>query len=113
MTRSVEAYRIDGVGDATDPYGNDALFPVEQLIGREAELDQLVERWQAACNGRGSTVRLVGEPGVGKSTIVAALRSHVARDASGSECFAHYASSRQRIHGSAGHLSDLGIPGPP
>jgi class 3 adenylate cyclase/predicted ATPase len=43
------------------------------LIGRVEELEFLLRRWDRAKNGEGQTVRLSGEPGIGKSRMAAAL----------------------------------------
>jgi class 3 adenylate cyclase/predicted ATPase len=61
----------------------EALGPniLSPLVGREADLALLLERWSQAREGRGQVVMLVGEPGIGKSRLVQALREDVARDA--------------------------------
>jgi tetratricopeptide (TPR) repeat protein len=48
-----------------------------QPIGRERELDRLLERLAAAAAGSGRVVPLAGEPGTGKSTLAAAFLSRV------------------------------------
>src|SRR6202020_1475005 len=48
-----------------------ALTP---LVGREEELDLLLRRWSQARDGEGQVVLLSGEPGIGKSRILSALR---------------------------------------
>jgi predicted ATPase len=40
------------------------------LVGREAEIDLLLHRWERARQGEGQVVLLCGEPGIGKSRIV-------------------------------------------
>lgn len=44
------------------------------LVGRDEDLDLLARRWQQARAGAGQVVVLVGEPGIGKSRLVEALR---------------------------------------
>jgi len=39
------------------------------LVGREEEIALLLRRWRQAKEGEGSVVRLIGEPGIGKSRI--------------------------------------------
>ena len=51
--------------------GGDALTP---LVGRDEELDLLSRRWSQAKDGEGQVVLLSGEPGIGKSRILNALR---------------------------------------
>jgi len=47
------------------------------LVGRELELGLLMERWQLAQDGEGQVVLLSGEPGIGKSRILSALRERL------------------------------------
>jgi hypothetical protein len=50
------------------------------LIGRDEELDLLLRRWQRAKDGEGQVVLISGEPGIGKSRLLAALSERVARE---------------------------------
>jgi len=50
---------------------------VIRLIGREAEVDLLLRRWEQARQGDGQVVLLGGEPGIGKSRIIEALLEHL------------------------------------
>jgi class 3 adenylate cyclase/tetratricopeptide (TPR) repeat protein len=54
--------------------GGSALTP---LVGREEELDLLLSRWSQARDGEGQVVLLSGEPGIGKSRILRALRERL------------------------------------
>ena len=54
--------------------GGDALTP---LVGRGEELDLLLRRWSQAKDGEGQVVLLSGEPGIGKSRILSALRQRL------------------------------------
>ena len=69
----------------------EALRPARaQLIGREEELELLVRRWNQAKTGEGRVILVWGEPGIGKSHLVAALQ-----DALGAErhaCLRYYCS---------------------
>jgi class 3 adenylate cyclase/tetratricopeptide (TPR) repeat protein len=51
------------------------------LIGRDAELALLLDRWRPARTGSGQLVLLSGEAGIGKSRLVDALRQHLADEA--------------------------------
>src|SRR5262249_8560873 len=46
---------------------------LQQLIGREEEIELLLRRWRHATQGEGRVVLLTGEPGIGKSHIALAL----------------------------------------
>ncbi len=54
--------------------GRGALTP---LVGREEELDLLYRRWSQAKDGEGQVVLLSGEPGIGKSRVLGALRQRL------------------------------------
>ena len=54
--------------------GDSALTP---LVGREEELDLLLRRWSQAKDAEGQVVLLSGEPGIGKSRILGALRERL------------------------------------
>ena len=43
------------------------------LVGREREIDFLLEKWRIGTTGEGQIVLLCGDPGIGKSRLVAAL----------------------------------------
>jgi class 3 adenylate cyclase/tetratricopeptide (TPR) repeat protein len=51
-----------------------ALTP---MVGRDEELDLLLRRWSQAKDGEGQVVLLSGEPGIGKSRILSALRERL------------------------------------
>jgi class 3 adenylate cyclase/DNA-binding winged helix-turn-helix (wHTH) protein/tetratricopeptide (TPR) repeat protein len=73
--------------------GGSALTP---LVGREEELDLLLRRWSQAKDGEGQVVLLSGEPGIGKSRILSALRERL--EAQGVQavrfqCSPHYVNS--------------------
>ena len=53
----------------------EALHPsgLAALVGREEETELLLRRWSRAKNGNGQVVLISGEPGIGKSRLMAAL----------------------------------------
>ncbi|MER9256603.1 AAA family ATPase [Mesorhizobium sp. M0598] len=51
------------------------------LVGRDDELGLLLRRWQQAKDGEGQVVLISGEPGIGKSRLIAALEERVAGEA--------------------------------
>lgn len=50
------------------------------LVGRGQELALLLGRWRQARSGEGQVVLLVGEPGIGKSRLIQALREATRKD---------------------------------
>jgi class 3 adenylate cyclase len=48
-----------------------------ELVGRQEELDLLLRRWRRAAGGEGQVVLLAGEPGIGKSRLIAALQERL------------------------------------
>ena len=54
-----------------------AAMSLTPLVGREEELDLLLRRWSQAKDGEGQVVLLSGEPGIGKSRILNALRERL------------------------------------
>ncbi len=61
--------------------------PGPPLVGRDQELETLLEHWEKARGGAGRTVLLRGEAGVGKSRLVQEIRQRaLAEDASCYEC---------------------------
>ena len=79
-----------GSGVAMVPYrvregqdsGEEAVFDLAPLIGRDREIEHLLVRWDQVQNGIGQAVLLTGEPGIGKSRLLRAFRERV-RDADG------------------------------
>jgi len=76
----VHARRVLGpshaIGRFEARHGSDLPPP----IGRDSEIAMLIERWEQAKDGEGQVVLLSGEPGIGKSRILLALRDHVDRE---------------------------------
>src|SRR5262249_17966544 len=70
-----------------------------RLIGREDELDFLLERQRLAWTGEGQIVLISGEPGIGKSRLAAALAERIAGEPPTRlryQCSPHHTSSALR-----------------
>jgi hypothetical protein len=78
IAEPVHAWRVeralvtDSRFDAS--HGVGAMTP---LVGRDEELDLLHRHWSQAKDGEGQVVPLSGEPGIGKSRILNALRARL------------------------------------
>jgi class 3 adenylate cyclase/predicted ATPase len=70
-------YRIVGVSQAASRFDAATGESLTPLVGREQELGLLQERWALAQDGEGQVVLLSGEPGIGKSRILSALRERL------------------------------------
>jgi class 3 adenylate cyclase/tetratricopeptide (TPR) repeat protein len=92
----VRAWRVLGeraIGDRFAALHTARLVP---LVDREDELALLLDRWRLAKQGRGQLVLLEGEPGIGKSRLVAELRSRLRGEPHASLryfCSPHYQAS--------------------
>ncbi|MBV8442221.1 MAG: AAA family ATPase, partial [Hyphomicrobiales bacterium] len=70
----VALYRIVRASGAGRRSRSRALSP---LVGRAEELDLLMRRWERARSGSGQFVQIVGEPGIGKSRLVAEFHARL------------------------------------
>jgi predicted ATPase len=71
----VQAYEVTAwTGRYLRPHGLPGLS--SPMVGRDAELDRLVHALRAVRAGRGRIAVVLGEPGIGKSRLVAELRRH-------------------------------------
>jgi class 3 adenylate cyclase len=74
----IRAWRVRGQGKAESRYeALHAATGLMPMVGRKEEIEILLRRWQRAQNGEGQTVLVSGEPGIGKSRLVAALQEHI------------------------------------
>jgi transcriptional regulator with AAA-type ATPase domain len=73
----VQVYRVleeSAVQSRLEVVGRTGLAP---LVGRDSEMTLLLERWTQSKDGLGQVVLLVGEAGIGKSRLIAALHEYV------------------------------------
>src|SRR5262249_5772581 len=69
----VAAWMVEGVSASESRFEAVRAAGLSDLIGRGDEIDFLLERQRLAWKGEGQIVLISGEPGVGKSRLVAAL----------------------------------------
>src|SRR5262249_61082190 len=77
IAEPVAAWVVGGVSDSESRFEAIRVAGLTDLIGREDELDFLLERQRLAWK-RGQIVLISGEPGIGKSRLVAALAERIA-----------------------------------
>jgi class 3 adenylate cyclase len=74
------AFRVVGEGRAEGRFEALRGQRLTPLVGREHELAMLMERWAWAKDGDGQVVLISGEPGIGKSRLLQALRRELSGD---------------------------------
>src|SRR5215470_13266874 len=74
----VAAWAVEGVSASESRFEAVRAAGLTDLIGREDELDFLLERQRLAWKGEGQIVLISGEPGIGKSRVAAALAERIA-----------------------------------
>ena len=77
---AVHAYRV--IGQRTVPQRRRGLASVgldSPMVGRDAERAALEQAWAIARAGRGRVAAVIGEPGIGKSRLLAELRTAVGK----------------------------------
>jgi TOMM system kinase/cyclase fusion protein len=73
---------LAGAGEQTDVYrmlegSTEQGARDRPLVGRQRELDALLDRWSRVRGGAGQTALITGEPGIGKSRLTRALREGI------------------------------------
>jgi len=73
-----EVFVVVGAGAAVSALQRAPAVSATALVGRDAELNRLLECWNLAQRGQGQAVYLSGEGGIGKSRLLGALRERTA-----------------------------------
>ncbi len=76
IDKPIEVYRICGINSAATTLKPQSNF----LLGREQELRQINECWRDAATGRPQMLLLRGEPGIGKSRLINAIKEQLAKE---------------------------------
>src|SRR5690242_245150 len=78
IAEPVHAWRVEGVAVTESRFdAHHTATGLTPLVGRDEEVDLLLRRWSQAQDGEGQVVLLSGEPGIGKSRILSALRQRL------------------------------------
>jgi class 3 adenylate cyclase/predicted ATPase len=78
IAEPIGAWAVDGMTASQTRFEAGHLGGLNDLIGREDELDFLLKRQRLAWKGEGQIVLISGEPGIGKSRLAAALEECIA-----------------------------------
>jgi predicted ATPase len=78
IVEPVAAWMVEGMSASESRFDAVRMAGLTDFIGREDELDFLLERQRLAWKGEGQIVLISGEPGIGKSRLTAALADHIA-----------------------------------
>ena len=73
LSRKVEAFQVLGELLQGEVAQGEARRNALPLVGRSAELDELLQAWEQVKAGRGQSVQITGEPGIGKSRLALEL----------------------------------------
>jgi class 3 adenylate cyclase len=77
LSRPVLAWQVLGETAVESRFAALRVMHAAPLIGRDEELDLLERRWGRAKAREGQVVLVVGEPGIGKSRLIAALEERL------------------------------------
>ena len=78
FANAIRVWRVDGARPAASRFdaARDGLA-LTPLVGRESEIDALLQAWRSASEGDGRVMLISGAPGVGKSRLTRALRESI------------------------------------
>src|SRR5262245_15063888 len=99
LAEPVAAWAVEGVSDSESRFEAVRVAELTDLIGREDEIDFLLERHRLAWNGDGQIVLSSGEPGIGKARLAAAFAGRIAGEPHARlryQCSPHQANSALR-----------------
>src|SRR6266480_6795628 len=91
----VQAWRALGEGHAESRFAALHGTRLTPLIGRGEELELVLSRWRQAKEGGGQVALISGEPGIGKSRLVLALRERLQEEP---KATVSYACSPHHVH---------------
>jgi class 3 adenylate cyclase/tetratricopeptide (TPR) repeat protein len=77
IAKPVALWTVEGISASESRFEAVRAARLTDLIGREEELDFLLERQRLAWKGDGQIVLISGEPGIGKSRLAAALAERI------------------------------------
>ena len=79
LLEPVEPWAVEGLSLSESRFETATENALTPLVGRDQEIALLLERWALARQARGQVVLMSGEPGIGKSRTLRALRHRLER----------------------------------
>jgi class 3 adenylate cyclase len=83
LPQAIELFQVEEAADAAASSDSVRQMTLTPLTGRNHELTLLRDRWEQARDGAGQVVLLFGEPGLGKSRLVLAIKEYVEEQSAG------------------------------
>ncbi len=80
VEQPIELFLVMAAREGQSRLERSAVAGLTPLVGRTQEIALALERWQEVKNNRGQSVLLSGEPGIGKSRLVAEVRERLIPD---------------------------------
>ncbi|MBW2724430.1 MAG: AAA family ATPase [Deltaproteobacteria bacterium] len=77
VDQPIELFAVDAATEEQSRLERSAQAGLTPLVGRKQEIALALERWEQARSGQGQAVLLSGEPGIGKSRLVAVVRERL------------------------------------
>ena len=96
LTEPIQVWQVSGERATDSRFEAAHSGALAPLVGRTAELEELLSHWQRTRAGEGCRVLLSGEAGIGKSRIVQTLRERILSEGHQTlnlQCFPHYNNS--------------------
>lgn len=94
--RPIHVWRVVASGSVSSRFEARTSLHLTPLVGRQAELHLLQKQYSKAKRGKGQVVMISGEPGIGKSRLIVALRTRLAGEGYGIlsfQCSSYHTSS--------------------
>lgn len=80
LAQPLRLHEVTGAGDARSRFEVSLQRGLTPLVGRDAQLEELLQSWQQARRGHGRGVMLSGDAGIGKSRLTRALAQQAGSD---------------------------------
>lgn len=80
ITEPMEVFQVISESGVTTQLDIAKMKGLSPLVGRDDELNALVERWTKSKNSKGQVVLIHGEAGIGKSRLIDTIQSEMSND---------------------------------